>query len=85
MENKIREIILNCEKMERRFALMCGGKLEEYKLHKNLLKINKKSVFYTQTKQGIEDVLRQEKSVEFVLFLGAGDIYDIAKSFLDKN
>ncbi len=53
-------------------------------LHKNLLKINKKSVFYTQTKQGIKDILRQEKSVEFVLFLGAGDIYDIAKSIVEK-
>ena len=35
MENKIREIILNCEKMERRFALMCGGKLEEYKIERD--------------------------------------------------
>ena len=35
MKNKIREIILNCEKMERRFALLCEGKLEEYKLERD--------------------------------------------------
>ncbi len=35
MENKIKEIILNCEKMERRFALLGGGKLEEYKLERD--------------------------------------------------
>ena len=35
MENKVREIILNCEKMERRFALMSGGKLEEYKIERD--------------------------------------------------
>ena len=35
MESKIKEIILNCEKMERRFALLGGGKLEEYKLERD--------------------------------------------------
>ena len=32
MQNKVKEIILNCEKIERRFALMSGGKLEEYQI-----------------------------------------------------
>ena len=35
MENRIKEIILNCEKMERRFALLGGGKLEEYKIERD--------------------------------------------------
>ena len=35
MENKFKEIILNCEKMERRFALLSGGKLEEYKIERD--------------------------------------------------
>ena len=30
-----KEIILNCEKLERRFALLNGGKLEEYKLERD--------------------------------------------------
>ena len=30
MELTRKQIILNCEKLERRFALLAGGKLEEY-------------------------------------------------------
>ena len=30
-----KEIILNCEKLERRFALLNAGKLEEYKLERD--------------------------------------------------
>ena len=35
MENKHKEIILNCEKMERRFALLSGGRIEEYKIERD--------------------------------------------------
>ena len=35
METKHKEIILNCEKMERRFALLSGGRLEEYKIERD--------------------------------------------------
>ena len=30
MELTRKQIILNCEKLERRFALLAGGRLEEY-------------------------------------------------------
>ncbi len=55
-------------------------------LYKNLLKINKKGVFYTNTKQGLIELIKsQENTIDFVLFLGAGDIYYLAKSIAEKT
>ena len=52
----------------------------------NLLKINKKSVFFSLSKQGIENIIKsQQKPIDFVLFLGAGNIYDIAKKIAQKD
>ena len=54
-------------------------------LYKNLLKINKKGVFYTTTKQGVEELIKtHEKTIDFALFLGAGDIYQVAKCIVKK-
>lgn len=54
-------------------------------LYKNLLKINKKGVFYARTKKEVLELLKKhEKSVDFVLFLGAGDVYELAKSIVLK-
>lgn len=54
-------------------------------LYKNLLKINKKGVFYTKTINDLKELIKQQKSsVEFILFLGAGDIYEVAKSLIKK-
>ena len=35
MENKGKQIILNCEKLERRFALLQNGRLEEYQIERD--------------------------------------------------
>ena len=35
MEHKAKEIILNCEKLERRFALLSGGRLQEYQIERD--------------------------------------------------
>ncbi len=52
----------------------------------NLLKINKKSVFFSLSKQGIENIIKsQENTIDFVLFLGAGNIYEIAKKIAKKT
>ncbi len=52
----------------------------------NLLKINKKGVFYSSSKQGVENIIKsQEKTIEFALFLGAGDIYEVAKEMVKKT
>ena len=35
MEKKGKQIILNCEKLERRFALLNNGRLEEYQIERD--------------------------------------------------
>ncbi len=54
-------------------------------LYNNLLKINKKGVFYAKTKKVVMELLeKHEKVVDCVLFLGAGDVYELAKSIVTK-
>ena len=54
-------------------------------LYNNLLKIHKKGVFYTSNKKGVVELIKgYEKAVDFIVFLGAGDIYEVAKSIVKK-
>ena len=58
-------------------------------LFKNLLKkakINNKKVHYAKDAKELETLLKRVSSkYKTVLFLGAGDIYDIAKQIVIKN
>ena len=48
--------------------------------------LSDKKIYYASTKKELEEILSLlSKSIKKVVFLGAGDIYEIAKDIVDKE
>ncbi len=64
------------------FDILGDGKT----LYKNLTKSGKNTAFYIKNEQELEDFIKKVKNeYNRIIFLGAGDIYDIAKSLRIKE
>ena len=64
------------------FEILGDGKT----LYKNLTKSGKNTAFYIKNEQELEDFIKKVKNeYNRIIFLGAGDIYDIAKSLRIKE